>query len=284
MRLRSTTNPVWFGREYTLSALVPFVAVHRIIRHNTIPAHALPLLEIALVESGHFQLVIDGKRASVGAGQLVVIPARAEIRSGGGMNAGLIYWIGVDIPAGVHGYSDQLRQELDQLAQVLNRRSARPITAAPAVFDAVKRCIDLYRAGETRRLRLESAALLLVSELSCVLSRRRGPDLRERALIEPALRLIADNLHRRITLDELCDCCNMSLPTLSGMFRLAVGLSPRAYINRARVERAGVLLSQGKSVTQVARLLDFGSSQYLATVFRKVTGLSPTAHRHDANV
>jgi AraC-like DNA-binding protein len=48
------------------------------------------------------------------------------------------------------------------------------------------------------------------------------------------------------------------------------------YITRRRIEESKKMLSQGEaSVTDIAYALGFSSSQYFATVFKRITGQSP---------
>ncbi len=59
-------------------------------------------------------------------------------------------------------------------------------------------------------------------------------------------------------------------------FCAMTGLSPKEYLVRLRVHKAKEQLAQGKSITQTAHAIGFGSSQYFATVFRKYEGLRPS--------
>ena len=54
-----------------------------------------------------------------------------------------------------------------------------------------------------------------------------------------------------------------------------MGISPRYYINQQKIEYSKMLLQDGMSVTDIAMLLNFNTSSYFSTVFKKYTLFSP---------
>lgn len=57
-----------------------------------------------------------------------------------------------------------------------------------------------------------------------------------------------------------------------------LGTSPRNFINYHKVEQAKRMLQDGKTITQTAMELNFSSSNYFSTVFRRYTSLSPSEY------
>ncbi|RGY01284.1 AraC family transcriptional regulator [Blautia sp. OF03-15BH] len=49
----------------------------------------------------------------------------------------------------------------------------------------------------------------------------------------------------------------------------------RYFINQQKIEFSKTLLMEGMSVTDIAMLLNFNTSSYFSTVFKKFTALSP---------
>lgn len=89
---------------------------------------------------------------------------------------------------------------------------------------------------------------------------------------------IARHLHAPLYVPELARAIHLSESRFKARFRQEVGLPPGEYILRAKIAAACTELHQsGTRVTELAHRLGFSSSQYFATVFRRFTGLTPTA-------
>ena len=57
-------------------------------------------------------------------------------------------------------------------------------------------------------------------------------------------------------------------------------MSPWQYILKVRIEAAKQrLAARDESITQIAMRLGFASSQYFATTFKRITGVTPRAYR-----
>jgi transcriptional regulator GlxA family with amidase domain len=83
-----------------------------------------------------------------------------------------------------------------------------------------------------------------------------------------------------LSLAELAREAAMSECTFLRKFREATGFSPTDYLLRSRIRRAEELLARRKlSITEVAARCGFEDSNYFSRQFRRVTGVSPRAHR-----
>jgi len=91
---------------------------------------------------------------------------------------------------------------------------------------------------------------------------------------------INDNLERDISLEELALLARLSPTHFCRAFARTMGMPPHHYQVRQRVERAKMLLGDlGRSITEVATASGYSASSNFATVFRRVTGLSPREFR-----
>jgi AraC-like DNA-binding protein len=78
------------------------------------------------------------------------------------------------------------------------------------------------------------------------------------------------------TLERLAQEAGLSLSSFKRVFRNVTGTTPHAYILHKRIDRAMSLLAEGRgSVTDIAVECGFPSSQYFATVFKRMTGVTP---------
>ena len=81
-------------------------------------------------------------------------------------------------------------------------------------------------------------------------------------------------------IEEAAAAVNLSTTQFHQLFRRETGFTPGDWRNRERVRHAKQLLRNTKlSITRVAMRCGFASSQYFATAFKKITGLTPSDYR-----
>ncbi len=91
---------------------------------------------------------------------------------------------------------------------------------------------------------------------------------------------IYDNLHNKITLDDLAAESGLSSSYLSKLFHSEVGVTISQYIINKRVDAAkNLLLFSDNSTIKIANYLCFSTESHFISVFRKVTGLTPKKFR-----
>jgi transcriptional regulator GlxA family with amidase domain len=98
--------------------------------------------------------------------------------------------------------------------------------------------------------------------------------------LEPLLRWMEENAHRKLTLDEIAARATMSTRTLNRRFREQTGTTPLRWLHRARIRRAQYLLeTTGHSVERIAIQVGFGSPTSFRDLFKRLVGTSPQAYR-----
>lgn len=94
------------------------------------------------------------------------------------------------------------------------------------------------------------------------------------------LELIRARLSEDISLDELAAEAGLSTFHFARMFKQSLGVPPRVYLTRLRVEKACELLEQTDlPVVEIAQEVGYSSNQVLARVFLKHMRLSPSDYR-----
>jgi transcriptional regulator GlxA family with amidase domain len=105
----------------------------------------------------------------------------------------------------------------------------------------------------------------------------------QRAEREPLRELqgwILDHLDEDLSVPALAERAYMSPRNFARAFKREVGMTPGAYVETLRVERARVLLeTAGETVEQVAVRCGFGTVETMRRVFRKRLGVSPGSYR-----
>ena len=87
----------------------------------------------------------------------------------------------------------------------------------------------------------------------------------------------------RLSLSQLAEAVGVHPATLSRGFRLRFGCSVGAYVRRVRIERAAQQLGAGdRPLAVVALAAGFSDQSHFCNVFRRLTGMSPSAYRRAA--
>jgi transcriptional regulator GlxA family with amidase domain len=91
---------------------------------------------------------------------------------------------------------------------------------------------------------------------------------------------IADNLDADLSVPALARRAHMSERTLARAFGREIGMTPAAYVEAARVERARIALEGASApVDAVARQTGFGTVETMRRAFRRRLGVSPSQYR-----
>lgn len=95
------------------------------------------------------------------------------------------------------------------------------------------------------------------------------------------LELMHARLSEDISLDELAAEAQLSTYHFARMFKRSLGVPPRVYLTRLRVEKACELLERtDMPITQIAFEVGYSSNQVLARVFSKQLHITPSEYRH----
>jgi AraC family transcriptional regulator len=98
-----------------------------------------------------------------------------------------------------------------------------------------------------------------------------GPQLKQ------VIAYVEDNLSQDLSLKELAAVAGVSVSHIKTTFREAVGLPVHQYVIQRRVDRAQVLLREGKlPISRIAAETGFSHQSHLAFHLRRVLGVSPS--------
>lgn len=91
---------------------------------------------------------------------------------------------------------------------------------------------------------------------------------------------IYDNLHTKITLDDLAATAGLSTPYLSRLFHKEVGVTVSQYIIRKRIDAAENMLKFSEyTYVEISNYLCFSSESHFIQTFKKYTGYTPKVYR-----
>ena len=107
------------------------------------------------------------------------------------------------------------------------------------------------------------------------------PGLAARAL-KNVLKYIEGNLAESVTLAELANTSNLSRFYFARLFKISTGLSPMAYLERARLERAQDLIRKGGTpLAEVALSVGYADQSHFTRRFSRQVGTTPAAFGRD---
>jgi AraC family transcriptional regulator len=95
-----------------------------------------------------------------------------------------------------------------------------------------------------------------------------------------AKEIILGNLSGTLSTADIASACNLSASYFARAFRKTTGVAPHAWLMRARVERALILLRQrDATMASIARDSGFADQSHFARVFTRQMGVGPSAWR-----
>jgi len=236
-------------------------------------------LEICYLAKGR-QMYRVGRRDYVLTGGDVFVTFPDEIHSTGEApeEKGTLYWVQVSLPRPRGRFLNCTPADSSRLVQQLRRLPHRHFAGQPELKMLLDGIIEVSqrRGDPLRHLILQNRLVeFLLRVIDCARQRPRPSVSPE---ISNLLRYIELNAHQTLPLAALAARLGLSLPRLKARFKQEVGIPPAEYVLRCKIESAKQrLVRPGTSVTNIAHELNFSSSQYFATVFRRYTGQSPSA-------
>jgi AraC-like DNA-binding protein/mannose-6-phosphate isomerase-like protein (cupin superfamily) len=186
-------------------------------------------------------------------------------------------WRGRDLVYVRHGETllDPFRSLIREVSIDLPHRTA-----------ALRLALDALVIEATRLLEREQARDLIATEQSGKHGNGRpgsaihSPYFTLHPAVARARELLEHQPSRNWKVADLARMCGLSAGHLAHLFTSEVGVSPRHYLLRVRIERAqGLLAHSDVGITQLALELGFSSSQHFAAAFKQFTGQSAKAYR-----
>ncbi|NJK51666.1 MAG: helix-turn-helix transcriptional regulator [Leptolyngbyaceae cyanobacterium SU_3_3] len=149
----------------------------------------------------------------------------------------------------------------------------------PEMRLALQQLLNCPFQGATKRMYLESKILELLAwmteqERSQILSRRLQMDEVDR--IHEARKILLQRLNNPPSLMELARLVGLNDHALKRGFRQVFGTTVFGYLHDYRLEQAQQLLCAGEmNVSEVVKVIGFGSRSYFSIAFRKKFGMNP---------
>ena len=227
------------------------------VRAEQIPDRPIAYYDITLVSSGSLSYRIDGEPVQLLPGDVIVLPAGCRRYRDKSIE-----------PAGYTSFNFTL-----QNGGVLPLRGYYKGALTPMVSDLIR----LYVSAEEPRKEEKRRHILgaILCELVGFTEKKE-----ENENVHIIKRYIRENLAKDICLADIARTVHLHPAYCSGMFKKETGTTIIDYINNSRVELAKKFLRSADVVIgDIPELCGFTNYKYFARVFKKSTGLSPSAYR-----
>ena len=255
-----------FGVHHEISA-APGLSPHRHPR----------ALEICQLISGERTYHVGGRDYSFRGGEVFVTYPDEWHGSGRHPHGkGLLYWCQIVLPRRPASFLTLTAGEAWPLVRRLRHLPRRHFQGNPQLKTLYEDCLSLLTGPATDLTRI-AVSSRLVQWLGVLLDcSTREPAKRITGDIQRVIDLIDRHHDDSIGVNAMASTAGLSVSRFKAKFKTQMGLPPAEHLLRRRIATAERLLARGRPVTDVAYELGFCSSQYFATVFKRLTHRRPT--------
>jgi AraC family transcriptional regulator, L-rhamnose operon regulatory protein RhaS len=235
--------------------------------------------EICFVDKGSVEWWIDDKLFEAGPKSLFVNkPGEWHGGESGFIQPCEMYWLQFYVPpqGELPGLSKEIQLELKHAFETMQHRS---FAASAHVKNFFEHLINEQRQPQGYSLELARAAFHQIL-ITTVRDHARTDALRYSEGITKALSWLNNHIQQEVYSETVAEVAGMSVGHFYKLFVQEVGLTPVEYHMRQRIFLAKQKLRGSEdSITEIALELGLSSSQYFATVFRKIVGVTPNQYR-----
>ena len=90
---------------------------------------------------------------------------------------------------------------------------------------------------------------------------------------------LSENVERRLVFEDVVKMFNLSPSVLKKLFREQIGCGVMDYFTRLKIDHAKEMIREEKyNFTEISEKLDFNNSQYFTTVFKRISGMTPSEY------
>ncbi|MGM0620553.1 MAG: AraC family transcriptional regulator [Bacteroidota bacterium] len=217
---------------------------------------------------------VMGRKRKVVANQFFIIPKNTSHAYGSSEdNPWSIYWVHFSGQQASHFYDPE-----GNTGTISPSKIAR-IEERLQLFEEIIQNMEMGYSKEN----LEYANICLwhfLASFKYISQFRQIQTLRERDPVEYTIFYMRENLHKKLTLENLAGEAGFSPSHFSLLFRKKTGRSPMDYLIYLRIQRACQYLDNtGYRVQEIARKVGYEDPYYFSRLLKKVMGNSPSEYR-----
>ncbi len=218
-----------------------------------------------LVDKGTAE-TCDGKKIRFGSHDLFVMCPNTKIHYKA-LEKWSISWIGL--------YGKTVKQYID----FLNVTPQNPVLHV-SLYAELKSIMDkICTLSKTATFSSNLQISGLIYEFFAILMQNSTAEIKPN-LIKSALKIINNNFCEEITVKNIASQLFIDPAYLSRKFTKEVGVPPKKYILKKRIERAKELLAAtNEGIFEISNSVGFKDQLYFSRIFKKITDTTPTEYR-----
>lgn len=184
-----------------------------------------------------------------------------------------MYWIQLDV-SDTEGFLNLSKEAAKKLISRLNALKSHTIeTDNGLIKRIIKNAFSLCLANADRLL--ISSYIVLFIQLALNFSDQQKETTTAPVDIQLAIKYIHDHIGEQIDMETLANISMLSVSQFKQKFSHFIGIPPRQYVNREKIQCSKQMLKNGMSVTDTSIALGFNNSSYFSAVFKKYLNCSP---------
>ncbi len=103
------------------------------------------------------------------------------------------------------------------------------------------------------------------------------------ALLAQIIDFLSENVEKKLTFEDILKHFNLSASVVKKIFREQMGCGIMDYFVRLKIDKAKELIrEENYTFTEIAEILGFNTSQYFTTVFKRISGMTPSEYARKA--
>lgn len=236
-------------------------------------------LEIGYIDSGSIEWWTGGGLEEAGAGSFIIDwPGDWQGGTDAIIHPCRRYWVRFNFPprGELPGISDAT---LASLKAVFETMTVRHFPAVSPVKELFEQLLHQQRSPGWFGEEISRAVFHQILFATANASRLNRQVRRSRAVVS-AIEYMRDHLHEECRVEDVAAHVGLSVGYFHEIFWREVRITPSQFHLRSRVALAKrELIYTDAAITGIAMKLGYSSSQYFATVFKKVVGMTPKEYR-----
>lgn len=248
--------------------------------HHGLGQHAhSDAMEICLLTKGT-QLYRVGRRDYVlrGGDLFVTFPDEQHSTGEAPEEKGVLYWVIIILPRKPARFLNCPPSDARELVKRLLSIPHRHFGGTPRLQALLDEIISITCAKQYPLRRVAIGTKLVEFLLKTLECSRQHPKQKLSPRLSDLLRYMESTIEEPLTVGDMAARMALSVSRFKALFKQEIGIPPAEYLLRCKISEAKKRLTQpGATVTEIAFRLNFSSSQYFATVFKRYTGLNPRA-------